>query len=40
MRRVAITGLGAISALGHDAEAMKSPVFAATLTRGAEWAAR
>ncbi len=27
------------TALGHDADAMKSPGFAATLTRGAEWAA-
>jgi type 1 glutamine amidotransferase len=29
-----------VTALGHDAEAMKSPGFIATLTRGAEWAAR
>jgi len=28
-----------ITALGHDAAAMKSPGFIATLTRGAEWAA-
>jgi len=25
--------------MGHDADAMKSAGFAATLTRGAEWAA-
>ncbi len=28
-----------VTALGHDAEAMKSAGFAATLVRGAEWAA-
>ena len=27
------------TALGHDVEAMKSPAFAATLARGAEWVA-
>jgi type 1 glutamine amidotransferase len=28
-----------VTALGHDPEAMKMPGFAATLTRGSEWAA-
>ena len=28
-----------VTALGHDAEAMKSSAFVGTLTRGAEWAA-
>ena len=28
-----------VTALGHDADAMKSAAFAATLARGAEWAA-
>jgi type 1 glutamine amidotransferase len=29
-----------VTALGHDPDAMKSALFAATLTRGTEWAAR
>jgi len=28
-----------VTALGHDPDAMKSAGFAATLTRGTEWAA-
>jgi type 1 glutamine amidotransferase len=28
-----------VTAMGHDADAMKSAAFAATFTRGAEWAA-
>jgi type 1 glutamine amidotransferase len=28
-----------VTAMGHDADAMKLPGFIATLTRGAEWAA-
>jgi len=28
-----------VTAMGHDAEAMKLPGFVATLTRGTEWAA-
>jgi type 1 glutamine amidotransferase len=33
------TGRIFVTAMGHDADAMKMPGFIATLTRGAEWAA-